>query len=90
MPTLDEQFETAQLALKTLTERPSNEELLDIYALFKQTTIGDNTTSKPGMFDMKGLFKWNAWKTKEGMSVDDACQAYIDLVNGLLEKYPNG
>ena len=89
MSTLDEQFQEAQLALKTLTERPSNEELLEIYALFKQATTGDNQTSKPGMFDMKGQFKWKAWKDKEGLGVDQACKDYIDLVNGLLDKYPH-
>ena len=84
---LTEQFSAAQESVKTLTERPSNEELLDLYALFKQATEGDNTSKKPGMFDMKGQFKWKQWKAKEGMSADAAMQAYVDLVEGLLGKY---
>lgn len=73
--------------LKSLTERPSNEEFLNLYGLFKQATVGENTTSKPGMFDMKGQFKWKAWKDKSGMSQEAASEAYVALVNELLEKY---
>lgn len=87
MASIEEQFEEAQLKLKTLTERPDNDELLRIYGLFKQATEGDNETKKPGMFDMKGQFKWQAWKDNEGMSVQDACQGYVDLVSELLGKY---
>lgn len=84
---LKAQFTDAQEQVKTLTERPSNEELLDLYALYKQATEGDNTTKKPGMFDMKGQFKWKQWKAKEGMSGDEAMEAYITLVDSLLRKY---
>lgn len=79
--------EDAAERLKTLTERPSNEEFLNLYGLFKQATVGDNRTSKPGMFDMKGQFKWKAWKDKSGISQDDAADAYVALVDELLGKY---
>lgn len=84
---LIDDFEAAQLRVKKLTQRPSNEELLDLYALFKQATEGDNTTKKPGMFDMKGQFKWKQWKAKEGMSGDAAMEAYVSLVDTLSAKY---
>lgn len=84
---LDNQFEQAQLDVKTLTKRPSDTQLLDLYAFFKQATDGDNTTSKPGMFDIKGQFKWNAWKDKAGLSKDEAKQKYVDLVKGLLSTH---
>ena len=84
---LDAQFEQAQVDVKTLTKRPSDTQLLDLYAFFKQATDGDNTTTKPGMFDIKGQFKWNTWKDKAGLSKDDAKQKYIDLVKGLLETH---
>lgn len=87
MASVEDQFEEAQIKLKSLTERPSNQELLSIYGLFKQATEGDNTTKKPGMFDMKGQFKWQAWKDLEGTSIQDACQKYVDLVDELLGKY---
>ena len=46
---LDKQFEQAQADTKTLTKRPSDLQLLDLYAYFKQATEGDNNTSKPGL-----------------------------------------
>lgn len=79
--------EEAAERLKSLTERPSNDEFLNLYGLYKQVTVGDNRTSKPGMFDMKGQFKWKAWKDKRGMSQDDAANAYVALVEELLGKY---
>lgn len=82
-----EKFEQAQALVKTLTERPENEELLDLYALYKQATEGDNNTKEPGMWDLKEKFKWKQWDSKRGMNVDDAMQAYIDLVEELLNKY---
>lgn len=82
---IDKKFEQAQLDVKTLTKRPSDMQLLDLYAFFKQATEGDNNTSKPGMFDIKGKFKWDAWKGKAGLSNDEAKQKYIDLVVDLLE-----
>ncbi|XP_043493974.1 acyl-CoA-binding protein homolog [Polistes fuscatus] len=84
---LDEQFEAAEKAIKTLTKRPTDEELLELYALFKQATIGDCNTEKPGLFDMKGKAKWQSWNNKKGVSKEDAKKAYIEWVNNLMEKY---
>ena len=53
---------------------------LEIYGLFKQATVGDVNTSRPGMLDFKGKAKWDAWEAKKGMSSDDAKAAYVDLV----------
>ena len=58
----------------------ANEEKLEFYGLFKQGTVGDVNTERPGMFDMKGKAKWDAWKAKEGMSQDDAKAAYVAKV----------
>ena len=58
----------------------SNEDKLEFYALFKQGNVGDTNTERPGMFDLKGKAKWDAWKAKEGMSQDDAKAAYVAKV----------
>ena len=60
----------------------ADDKKLDIYALFKQGSIGDVNTERPGMFsvDFKAKAKWDAWNSKKGMSQDDAKQAYIDLL----------
>ena len=80
-------LEEAAERLKSLTQRPSNEEFLNLYGLYKQATDGENTTSKPGMFDMKGQFKWKAWKDRAGMTREAAADAYAALVDELLGKY---
>ncbi|XP_070154620.1 acyl-CoA-binding protein homolog isoform X2 [Polyergus mexicanus] len=84
---LDQQFEAAAAAVKELTKRPTDGELLELYALFKQATVGDNNTSKPGMLDLKGKAKWDAWNKKKGTLQEVAKQTYIDYANQLLEKY---
>jgi diazepam-binding inhibitor (GABA receptor modulating acyl-CoA-binding protein) len=73
---------TATEEAKTLTT-VSQTDLLQLYALFKQSIFGDNGTDRPGMFDMKGKAKWDAWTEKKGMPKEVAQQAYIDLVAGL-------
>ncbi len=58
----------------------SDEKKLEIYGLFKQGTVGDCNTSRPGMLDFKGKAKWDAWDAKKGMSVEDARAAYVELL----------
>jgi len=73
-------FEQAVAASKNLPERPDNMTLLRIYALFKQASSGDADGKRPGLTDMIGRAKWDAWKAQEGKSKDDAMQEYIDLI----------
>lgn len=82
---LEEQFRSAAERVKTLTTRPSNEQLLDLYAWYKQGTDGDVTGARPGMFDLKGRAKYDAWAGKKGRSKADAQQAYVALVDKLLK-----
>ncbi|GAB1869339.1 Acyl-CoA-binding protein homolog isoform X1 [Camponotus japonicus] len=83
----DQEFEAAAEAVKALTKRPSDEELLELYALFKQATVGDNNTSKPGMLDLKGKAKWEVWNKKRGTTQEAAKQIYINYANQLISKY---
>lgn len=72
-------FKDAEAAVKSLPSA-SNEQKLALYALYKQATVGPNTTAKPGMFDMVGKFKWQAWTELGSMSTADAEKKYIDTV----------
>lgn len=83
---LTEDFEAAAARSKQLTKRPSNEELLQMYALFKQASQGDVSGSRPGMMDFKGRAKYDAWAKIKGKDSEEAKQEYINLVNGLFEK----
>lgn len=76
-------FDKAAEDVKKLSKEPSDEDKLKLYGLFKQVTVGDNKTDKPGMFDLKGKYKWEAWEGNKGKSKDAARQEYIDLVKKL-------
>ncbi|MBP7962056.1 MAG: acyl-CoA-binding protein [Caldilineaceae bacterium] len=79
-------FEKAAAESKNLTERPDNETLLKLYALFKQGTSGDASGTRPGMMDFVGRAKYDAWAEIQGMANEDAMQKYVDLINGLQGK----
>lgn len=83
MGAFDAEFAQAKERLNSLKEDPGNEVKLKIYALFKQATIGKCNTPKPGMMDIVGKYKWNAWNDLGSMSQDDAQQEYIKLVDNL-------
>ena len=57
----------------------SNDQALSLYARFKQVTVGDVNTDRPGIFDQKGRAKWDAWSAYKGTSKDQAMQEYVDL-----------
>ena len=80
-------FEAAQARVKTLKSTPSPEELLELYALFKQGTQGDVTGSRPGMLDFKGRAKFDAWEKRKGLAREAAQKAYVELVATLEERY---
>ena len=83
MATLKAKFEAAVANSKNLSERPDNATLLQLYALYKQGTNGDNEDKKPGFTDMVGRAKWDAWNKLKGTSEKDAMQQYIDLIESL-------
>ncbi len=84
---LQDDFQAAVSRSQQLTKRPSNEELLDLYALFKQSSEGDVSGDRPGGFDFKAIAKFDAWASKKGISKDQAMQDYIKLVDHLQQQY---
>jgi diazepam-binding inhibitor (GABA receptor modulating acyl-CoA-binding protein) len=81
---LKEQFESAAKESKHLSERPSNETLLQLYSLYKQSTEGDNHTDPPGNpFDFVAKAKYDAWSELRGKTSDQAMEEYVSLVNKL-------
>ncbi len=63
---------------KDLKKTPSNDDLKTIYGLFKQATIGDVNIDRPGMFDLTGKAKWDAWNSFKGKSQEEAKHLYVD------------
>ena len=85
MASLKASFEKAVADSKNLPEKPDNATLLQIYALYKQATVGDVDGKRPGFTDMVGRAKWDAWNELKGKSADEAMQEYVDLIEGLKE-----
>ncbi len=83
---LEEQFSQAQERVNKLSRRPADLQLLELYSLYKQATMGDATGKRPGAFDFKGHAKWDAWKAREGLSCEEAMRQYVELVDILEGK----
>ena len=54
MSDLNQLFEQAQKDVKTLSAKPSDDDMLALYSIFKQATDGDVTGDRPGFFDFVG------------------------------------
>jgi len=81
---LKEEFEQAAVESKTLSVKPSNETLLQLYSLYKQGSIGDINADPPtNPFDFVGKAKYEAWSSLKGKPVPDAMKEYIELVKKL-------
>lgn len=83
MTDMKAKFEQAALDIKELAERPDNDTLLQLYALYKQGSEGDVSGERPGFFDFVAVAKYEAWEKLAGMDQDTAMQQYIDLVEQL-------
>ena len=83
MSDLQTRFEQAAKDVHALPERPENDTLLRLYALYKQGAEGDVSGPKPGFFDFIGTAKYEAWAKLTGTSQDEAMQKYVDLVKKL-------
>lgn len=84
---LSDDFAAAQVRVKQLTKAPDASELLELYALFKQGTLGDVSGERPGMLDFKGRAKYDSWQSKRGTTAEAAMQSYVALVEKLMKKY---
>lgn len=85
--TNSEKFITSSKIILNLKEAPSNDEKLSLYKYFKQATIGDVNTPKPGLFDIAASAKWKAWNSMKGTSKEDAEKLYIDTADALIKNY---
>lgn len=83
--TTNEKFEDAVKRVHSLDTRPSNENLLKLYGLYKQATEGDVLGDRPGGFDFKAIAKYDSWASLREMSKEEAMQGYVDLVDSLSE-----
>jgi len=83
MSDLEARFAQAQKDSVALIQRPDNNKMLKLYALYKQATQGDVSGDAPGNFDFVRRAKFDAWSAIKGTSTEAAMQQYVDLVESL-------
>ena len=83
MAVTDKKFEAAANDVKKLKKRPDDEDMLRLYALYKQGSEGDVNGARPGFFDFVGNAKYEAWEKLKGTKPDEAMKKYVDLVKKL-------
>ncbi|KAM4581619.1 acyl-CoA-binding domain-containing protein 7 [Odontesthes bonariensis] len=84
---LEAEFKTVAEDVKKVKTRPSNEEMLTLYGLYKQALVGDVNIDRPGGLDATGKAKWDAWDSRKGVSKDDAMSTYITHAKDIISKY---
>jgi carboxylesterase len=68
---------------KMLSRAPDNATLLELYALYKQADAGNVVGDRPGVLDVVGRAKYDAWSKLKGVSRDEAMRNYVALVGKL-------
>ncbi|KAI4226660.1 MAG: hypothetical protein LQ349_006840 [Xanthoria aureola] len=84
-------FQKAVNEVHHLKVRPTDEEMLELYALYRQGTQDPPfaIAARPGVFDLVGKAKIDAWQNivDEGVTAEQAQETYAVLVDSLKVKY---
>jgi diazepam-binding inhibitor (GABA receptor modulator, acyl-CoA-binding protein) len=75
MASLPEKFAQAQQHVNGLPERPNNDTMLKLHALYKQATKGDAAGDPPGGFDFVAKAKFDAWLGVKGSRPMKPCSS---------------
>jgi len=87
MSDLKSQFDAAAADVQKLSKRPDAEDMLRLYATFKQASVGDVTGERPGAFDFTNRAKYDAWAKLKGTDSTQAMGDYVKLVERLKKTY---
>lgn len=87
MYNLEEEFQYYSRAVKLVINRPPNEDLLVLYGLYKQSTIGDCNIDEPGFFEFTAKSKWNSWNNYKGTNQQKSMNLYIQKAKIIIDNY---
>jgi acyl-CoA-binding protein len=87
MSDLKKKFDAAVADVKQLAKRPDDEDMLRLYAHYKQATAGDVTGERPGAFSFADRAKYDAWSKLKGTESSKAMESYVKLVERLKKSY---
>jgi acyl-CoA-binding protein len=84
---LDTRFsEAVEKALKMTQASLPQDVQLRLYAYYKQATFGSANYNQSEHFDLRNAFKTNAWMQISHISVEEAKENYIKIINSLTLK----
>ena len=84
---LEKRFMERASIIKNRDTDISNDDLLHLYGLYKQGTIGNcDLGNQPWTMFKEERARWNAWYKNYNMIKSDAMQKYIDKVNELMNQ----
>lgn len=84
---LEKRFMESASIIKNRDTDISNDDLLHLYGLYKQGTIGNcDLGNQPWTMFKEERARWNAWYKNYNMIKSDAMQKYIDKVNELMNQ----
>ena len=82
---LDTRFiEAVEIASKMTQASLPQDVQLRLYAFYKQATYGTLNFNHSESFDLRNAFKTNAWIQISHLTIDEAKEQYIELINSLL------
>lgn len=81
---LTNKFQEYCMLIKTLPTRPPDKELLYLYGMYKQATVGDCIKEEPVTLNLKDRSKWLSWKNNKGMSSSVAMAFYISKIDEIF------
>jgi len=84
---LNKRFDEAVEAASKMTQESLPQDVqLRLYAFYKQATFGSAQYSQSENFDLRNAFKTNAWMQISHISIEEAKEQYIEIINSLLKK----
>ena len=83
---LEKEFNDVAKKVTNLKSRPSDAELLVLYGLYKQSTVGDCDITQPWAIQLEARAKWDAWNEHKGTDTAKAMKKYVKKAKELIEK----
>ena len=84
---LDTRFQEAVAIASQMTQASLPQDVqLRLYAFYKQATFGSLNYNLSDNFDLRNAFKTNAWIQISHLSIEEAKEQYIILINSLIQK----
>ena len=79
MENIVKRFVKAVEKVESKNAKIAYDDSVKLYGLFKQATIGDNTTPRPWFFQFDACAKWDSWTKQKGKPQERAMSDYIGI-----------